>query len=299
MGTIHKPVLLKETIENLNIREDDIVLDGTINGGGHSTVICEKLGENGMVVGIDQDSDALERARKRLQKCKCKIALRMENFRNLDKVLKEIGVERIDKALFDLGLSSDQLEESGRGFSFQKDEPLIMTFNPDPKETDITAHEIVNKWKEESIADIIYGYGEEKFARKIAKGIVLAREENPIEKTVDLVKIIRNSVPGWYKRKKTNCATKTFQALRIAVNDEMLSTKEGVEKAIEYLNPGGRIAVISFHSIEDRLIKILFKEKQKKGVCAIITKKPIQPSKEELKENPRARSAKLRVCEKL
>ena len=174
----HIPVLLKEIIENLDIKKSDVVLDGTINGGGHSEVFCKKIGKEGTLIGIDSDSDALERANTRLSKNNCKIFLKQENFRNLDKVLAELGIEKIDKVLFDLGLSSDQLEISGRGFSFLKDEPLLMTFNPNPKETDITAREIVNSWDEENIADIIYGYGEERFARRIAKRIVEARKEN-------------------------------------------------------------------------------------------------------------------------
>jgi len=296
----HVPVLLKEIIEHLDIKESDIVLDGTINGGGHSEVFCKKLGKEGLLIGIDQDTTALARARERLSGCVCTISLRQENFRNLDKVLLELGVEKIDKALFDLGLSSDQLEASGRGFSFLRDEPLLMTFNPDPKETDITAKEIVNSWEEESIADIIYGYGEERFARRIARRIVEARKENPIETTTDLVEIIEKSIPARFRiGRKTHCATKTFQALRTAVNDEIRSAREGIEKAIEHLNKGGRVAVITFHSIEDRMVKMLFKEKEAEEICIILTKKPITPSEEEVKNNPRARSAKLRIVEKI
>ena len=181
-----------------------------------------------------------------------------------------------------------------------KDEPLLMTFNPAPTEADITAREIVNNWAEESIADIIYGYGEERFARRIARGIVEAREDRPIETTTGLVNIIKASVPAWYRAgRKTNPATKTFQALRIAVNDELRSAREGIEKAIDRARQGGRVAVITFHSLEDRMVKVFFKEQQAKGVCALVTKKPIAPTEEEVRANPRARSAKLRVCEKL
>ncbi len=294
----HIPVLLKETIEGLNIKENDIVLDGTINGGGHSFEICKKLSSKGMLIGIDQDTNALAKARERLHRCECQIFLKQENFRNLDVVIKEIGVEKIDKALFDLGLSSNQLEDSGRGFSFLKDEPLVMTFNPNPEDTDITAWEIVNKWEEENIADVIYGYGDEKFSRRIASNIIKRREESPINTTFELVDVIKGSVPGWYRRGKTHPATKTFQALRTAVNDEIRSTKDGIEKAVKHLNKGGRIAVITFHSKEDRLIKMFFKEKQKEGDCIVITKKPIAPTEEEVKDNPRCRSAKLRILEK-
>lgn len=294
----HVPVLLKETIEGLEIKESDVVLDGTINGGGHSFEICKRLGKEGVLVGIDQDSDALARAQERLHLCRCKIFLKQQNFRNLDKVLSEIGIEKIDKALFDLGLSSNQLEESGRGFSFLKNEPLVMTFNSNPKEGDITAWEIINNWEEGNIADVIYGYGDEKFSRKIASEIAKAREDKPINTTFELVEIVKRSVPGWYRRGKIHPATKTFQALRTAVNDELCSTKDGLEKASEYLSKNGRIAVITFHSKEDRLVKMFFKEKQKNGDYVVITKKPISPTKEEVKNNPRSRSAKLRILEK-
>ncbi len=296
----HIPVLLKEIIENLDIKESEVVLDGTINGGGHSVAFCEKLGKDGILVGIDQDTEALTRARERLSGCKCTTYLRQENFRNLDKVLDELEIKKIDKALFDLGMSSDQLESSGRGFSFMKDEPLLMTFNPNPKETDVTAKEIINNWEEENIADVIYGYGDERFARRIAKGIVIARKEKEIETTTELVEIIKKSVPVPYRiRRKTHFATKTFQALRTVTNDEIRSAREGVEKALDRLNKGGRVAVITFHSIEDRMVKLFFREKKAEGVCTILTKKPIAPGDEEVKQNPRARSAKLRIVEKL
>ncbi len=294
----HIPVLLKETMEGLDINKNDIVLDGTINSAGHSLEICKLLSENGILIGIDQDSNALKKAEEQLKGQKCKIFLKHENFRNLDKVLDELKIEKIDKVLFDLGLSSNQLEESGRGFSFLKDEPLKMTFNPNPKSTDITAWEIINKWDEENIADVIYGYGGEKFSRRIASNVIKERQEKPIDTTYELVEIIKRSVPSWYGRGKTHPATKTFQALRITVNDEMRSTKEGIEKAVERLRSGGKLAVITFHSTEDRLIKVFFKEKQKEGGFIIITKKPIPPTEEEVKNNPRSRSAKLRILQK-
>lgn len=295
----HVPVLLNEIIENLNIKESDIVLDGTINGGGHSEVFCKQLGKDGLLIGIDRDSEALERARKRFLELNCSIFLWEGNFKNLDIAISSSCVKKIDKSLFDLGLSSNQLELSGRGFSFLRDEPLIMTFSPNPKEGDITARDIVNDWEEENIADIIYGYGEERFSRRIARGIVEARKEKPIETTAELVEIIEKNIPAQYKRRKTHCATKTFQALRTAVNDEIQSAKQGIEKALKYTNKGGRVAVITFHSIEDRMVKNLFKEQKEKGVCKILTKKPIVPGYEEIKNNPRSRSAKLRIVERL
>ena len=296
----HIPVLLKEIIENLNINGSDIVLDGTINGGGHSEVFCKKLSKEGLLIGIDRDSNALKKARKKLSVLDCNIFLWEGNFRDLDIAISESGVKNIDKSLFDLGLSSNQLESSGRGFSFLKCEPLIMTFNPNPKEEDITAMDIVNDWEENNISDIIYGYGEERFSRRIAKGIVEARKEKPIKTTTELVEIIEKSIPARYRvGRRIHCATKTFQALRTAVNDEIQSAKQGIEKAIDYTNKGGVVAVITFHSIEDRMVKNLFKEQKEKGVCKILTKKPIVPGDEEIKDNPRSRSAKLRIVEKL
>lgn len=296
----HIPVLLKEVIEFLSSNEGDTVFDGTLGGGGHSKALCEKIGKKGTIIGTDQDSAALERARVALRSCESNIILRQDNFRNIARILDELGISQIDRALFDLGMSSDQLESSGRGFSFMKDEPLLMTFNPAPTEADITAHEIVNKWAEESIADIIYGYGEERFARRIARRIVEERSAHPIETTADLVEIVKKSVPVWYRSgRKTHCATKTFQALRIATNDELRSAREGIVGALSKMSKGGRVAVITFHSIEDRMAKTLLREKEREGVCKVITKKPIAPSEEEVRENPRARSAKLRVCEKL
>jgi len=284
----------------LNINGSDIVLDGTINGGGHSEVFCKKLSKEGLLIGIDRDSNALKKARKKLSVLDCNIFLWEGNFRDLDVAISESGVKNIDKSLFDLGLSSNQLESSGRGFSFLKCEPLIMTFNPNPKEEDITAMDTVNDWEENNISDIIYGYGEERFSRRIAKGIVEARKEKPIKTTTELVEIIEKSIPARYRvGRRIHCATKTFQALRTAVNDEIQSAKQGIEKAIDYTNKGGVVAVITFHSIEDRMVKNLFKEQKEKGVCKILTKKPIVPGDEEIKDNPRSRSAKLRIVEKL
>ncbi|GMQ95508.1 MAG: 16S rRNA (cytosine(1402)-N(4))-methyltransferase RsmH [Patescibacteria group bacterium] len=293
----HIPVLLKEVLSGLEIRSGETVLDATLGGGGHSTAICEIIGSGGTLVGLDQDSGALAAAKERLEKGACTVQLAQENFRDLDKALDKFGIGEIDKALFDLGMGTHQLEGSGRGFSFQKDEPLIMTFDPHPTENDLTAREIVNNWDEENIADILYGYGGERFARRIAKGIAKARKEGPIERTSELVEIIKKSVPAFYRKGKTHPATKTFQALRITANDEIGSLKEGLGKALRRLKKGGRVAVISFHSIEDRIVKIFFKEEAKSGEYKIITKKPIAPSRGEIAENPRARSAKLRIIE--
>jgi 16S rRNA (cytosine1402-N4)-methyltransferase len=295
---MHIPVLLKEVIENFTLKEGDTVIDATINTGGHAKEFCKLIGEKGTLIGIDLDQDALDEASKILENEKCKKVLERNNFRNLDEVLKKENIEKVDAVLLDLGFSSDQMDESGRGFSFQRNEPLLMTLKKNPTEEDLTAKEIVNNWEEENIADVIYGYGEEKFSRQIARKIVEMRKEKPFETTQDLVGAIEKAVPNWYKHKKIHFATKTFQALRITVNDEIKALKEGLVKGIEALNEDGRMAVISFHSIEDRAVKQFFNSKKQDGVGKVITKKPITPSAEEVKDNPRSRSAKLRVFQK-
>ncbi|MEK7066178.1 MAG: 16S rRNA (cytosine(1402)-N(4))-methyltransferase RsmH, partial [Patescibacteria group bacterium] len=218
----HIPVLLNEAVEGLNVHSGDTILDGTFGGGGHSSLICEKIGKAGRLIAIDADSEAKERAEKKSWNCNFEFVT--DNFRNLDELLKAKGIEKIDGALFDLGLSSFQLDDSGRGFTFQKDEPLKMTFHT--KEGGLTAEEIINDWDENNLADIIYGYGGEQFSRRIAKGIVEAREEKPIKMTFELVRIIESAVPNFYKLRKIHCTTKTFQAIRIAVNDEMGAVRE-------------------------------------------------------------------------
>ncbi len=295
--SVHKSVLLQEAIDGLNLKEGLRVLDGTINGGGHSSVICQKIGKSGVLIGMDLDQEALARAEKHLKSCKATTYLIEDNFRNMGRSMKKYGVENFDAILLDLGLSSDQLGVSERGFSFQVDEPLLMTFKKELSENDLTAREIVNTWDEEHIADIIYGYGEERFSRRIARNIVLARKEGLIERTKDLVSIVEQAVPSWYKNGRTHSATKTFQALRTAVNDEIESLREGLEKGIKSLSPKGRIAVISFHSIEDRVVKRILKKAAKEDKGVVVTKKPIVPTAKEIKENPRARSAKLRIFE--
>ncbi|MEK7569808.1 MAG: 16S rRNA (cytosine(1402)-N(4))-methyltransferase RsmH [Patescibacteria group bacterium] len=278
MSSIHRAVLLNEIIEGLDLGKDSIVLDTTYGGGGHSKEILKRFPEI-RLISIDQD--------------KSTDAAYHENFRNLDAVLVREKVGQIDSIIFDLGLSSDQLEHSGRGFTFAKDEPLAMTMDPD---ADLTAEVIANNWSEKNLADIIYGYGEERYARRIAKAIVETRSKKSIRTTGELVKIIEGAVR---RRGKVHPATKTFQALRIAVNDELGSLKEGLEKGFRALKGGGRMAVISFHSLEDRIVKNFNKEKVKEGGGKLINKKPIVASEEEIKNNKRARSAKLRVIEKI
>lgn len=294
----HISVLLQEVISGLSVKSGETFVDMTINGGGHSSAICPSLGKNGCLIGIDQDKDALSRSEKKLSGCDARIILSENNFRNIKKIAEENGVQKIDKVLFDLGLSTNELESSGRGFSFKKDEPLLMTFAADTSKVAFTARDIVNEWDEENIRTILFGYGDERFAKSISKKIVLVRDMKPIMTTMELVEVVRAAVPAWYRNGKIHCATKTFQALRIAVNDEMGSLSEALNDAWGLLSPKGRIAVISFHSLEDRIVKRYFREKAKEGEGILITKKPIAPSVEEIRANPRARSAKLRIIEK-
>lgn len=293
----HISVLLQETIDSLDPHEGDTVLDGTLGSGGHARLLCGRIGPSGMLIGIDADTDAIDRAQKALAGCAARIHLVCENTRHLDRILAELGVSHVNRIVFDLGISTPQLEDSGRGFSFQREEPLVMTFATEGDR--ITARDIVNEWQEESLADVIYGFGEERFARRIAKAIVGARTSQPIETTTQLVQVIADAVPAWYRRGKTHYATRTFQALRIATNEELTAIKEMVEKGFRALAPGGRMAVISFHSLEDRIIKQFFKATVSSGQGTLVHKKPIAPSTEEVRTNPRARSAKLRTIEKL
>ena len=295
---MHIPVLLKESTEFLNPESGDVILDATINGGGHSEEILKLIEEKGKLIGIDQDGEVLNKLKEKWKDRK-NVLLAKDNFRNLDKVLESLKIEKINGAIFDIGVSSSQIDESGRGFSFQKDEPLLMTMKAEIEPDDLTAKEIVNNWSEKDLADVIWEYGEERFSRRIAKNIARRRELKKFETTMELVDAIRESVPSFYRdSRKINCATRTFQALRIAINDELGALKEGVKKAWGFLREGGRLAVISFHSLEDRIVKNYFKELAAKNEGKILTKKPVIPSEEEVKNNPRSRSAKLRAIEK-
>lgn len=294
----HKPVLLHESLERLAIRSDDVVLDATLGGAGHAKEIVAKLGAKGTFIGFDADKDAITRAGDALKGAEAKVILVEGNFRNVESYLGKHGIPHLDKALFDLGWSGFQIA-AGRGFSFQKDEPLLMTYSSSIGENTLTAGKIVNTWAEESIADVVYGWGEENFSRRIAKGIVEARTKKPIATSQELAAIISDSVPAFYRRGRRHPATKTFQGLRIAVNDEMGALKEGLSSAWKSLNTDGRLAVISFHSVEDREVKKMMLEWSREGDGERITKSPIRPSREEVVANPRSRSAKLRVIRKL
>ncbi len=294
----HQSVLLDEVMTGLSIAPEDVVVDATVGGTGHFKAMLAALGSEGTLIGIDADHEAIERAREVLAEDKRAdrpVAHVVEdNFRNLDRVLGRLKIDRISKALFDLGWSGYQLG-LGRGFSFQGDEPLLMTYgNPD---VGTTAAELVNTMPEKELADIIYAYGEERFSRQIAKSIVRARAQKTIVSTGELVAAIEAGVPASYRTGRIHPATKTFQALRIAVNDEFGAIEEGVTAAISRLSEGGRVAVITFHSIEDRIVKNLFRTAEQSGKGSVLTKKVIAPSREEVIRNPRSRSAKLRVFE--
>lgn len=290
----HRSVLLHEALENLAIQEDDIVVDATLGGAGHAKAIAARLSKKGTLIGFDLDADAVARAKEALADAKAQVHLVEANFRNLGPELSKLGIGRITKALFDLGWSSFQLDV-GRGFSFLKDEPLQMTY---AKNGTLTATKIVNEWEESSIADVLYGWGEERYARRIAKMIVERRTLKPFESSKELAEAIKQAVPAGYRYGRIHPATRTFQALRIAVNDELGALEIALRSAWEHLSPGGRIAIITFHSIEDRIVKRAFAKWEKEGTGTRVTKKPIMPSENELQENPRARSAKLRVIEK-
>lgn len=294
-GKRHQSVLLHEAVEQLEIASDDVVVDATLGGAGHARAIAERLGERGVLIGFDLDSDAIERARSSLKDSQCRVHLVEANFRHVDEELMKLGIRYTTKALFDLGWSTHQLD-SGRGFSFRNDEPLLMTYSQ--KGEGLTAATIVNEWAEESIADVIFGWGEERYARRIAKALVAARKKKPIRTSQELAEIVKSAVPAKYRHGRIHPATRTFQALRIAVNDELGALQEGLAAAWEMLKIDGRIAVITFHSLEDRMVKQLFVEWERRGVGKRIIKKPIVPSRAEIAENPRSRSGKLRVISK-
>ncbi|OGZ03758.1 MAG: 16S rRNA (cytosine(1402)-N(4))-methyltransferase [Candidatus Lloydbacteria bacterium RIFCSPHIGHO2_01_FULL_41_20] len=296
---MHIPVLLHEVMEGLNPKRGETVLDATLGGGGHARALLRAISAKGTLIGLDEDEDAISRVKKKLIGISGKKILIRSNFRNLKSSLKKKKIFRIHKAIFDLGFSTFQLEDSKRGFSFSRDEPLQMTFGKNKKRYIFTAYEIVNEWEEKNLGDIIAYYGEEKFASRIARAIVTARLSGEIKTSIALAEIVKSAVPGWYRRGRIHSATKTFQAIRIAVNDELSALKIGLADAIEMLSREGRIAVISFHSLEDRIVKQFFKEWSRRGVLSILTKRPVTPGASEINKNPRARSAKLRIAQKI
>lgn len=290
----HQSVLLHEALDALEVQKSDTVVDATLGGAGHAKALAEKLGSEGICIGIDADADAIERAKSALAGIHARSIFLHTNFRHLKAEIQSRDIEGIDKALFDLGWSSFQLT-AGRGFSFLSEEPLGMAYD---KEQGLTAETIVNEWEESSIADVLFGWGEERYARRIARAIVEARERRPLRTARELAEVIKGAVPPAYRYGRIHPATKTFQALRIAVNDELGALEEGMRGAWEMLRPQGRIAIITFHSLEDRIVKRQFLAWEREGAGVRITKKPLLPTEEELRDNPRARSAKLRVIEK-
>lgn len=295
----HITVLLKEAVNALDLKKDSVVVDCTLGSGGHAREIVSKLGSKGIYIGIDADRASIEENHSLYTKTKAHVFLIEGNFRDIAKILRKQNIEQVDAILADLGWRMEQFEGvSGelRGFSFKKDEPLAMTFGS-PKDYPFTAYEIVNEWDEEDIANVIYAYGEERFSRRIAKAIVHARAKEPIATSLALAKIVEHAVP-MQKNKRTHPATKTFQALRIAVNDELDALRALLQDGFEALASGGRMAIITFHSLEDRIVKETFRSYTRDQKAVLVTKKPIEPTNEELQTNKRARSAKLRILEK-
>ena len=306
----HVSVLLWECIEGLNIKPDGIYVDGTLGGAGHSSEIVKRL-DSGRHIGIDRDNVALKAAGERLSPWADKVTLVHSNFCEIKQVLDDLNIEGVDGILLDLGVSSPQLDDGARGFSYMADAPLDMRMN---NEDPLTAHDVVNTWPYEELKRILYDYGEERYAPQIASAICRKRELKPIETTLELVDVIRSAVPPAALREKQHPAKRSFQAIRIAVNDELGSVEKVMRDAIPKLNKGGRLAVITFHSLEDRIVKNAMVAASKGCTCPpsfpvcvcgkkpqvkLITRKPIVSGDEELEMNPRARSAKLRICEKL
>ena len=306
----HVSVLLDECIHALNIKPDGIYVDGTLGGAGHSSQIAARL-TTGRLIGIDRDPKALKAAGERLAPYGDRVTLVHSNFSQIDEVLENLGIEGVDGILLDLGVSSPQLDEAERGFSYMADAPLDMRMN---SEDSLTAHEVVNTWPREELRRILYEYGEERYAPQIAAAIERRRAVKPIETTLELVDVIRSAMPPQALREKQHPAKRSFQAIRIAVNDELGAVGRVMEVAVPKLNKGGRLAIITFHSLEDRLVKNGMASNAKGCTCPpsfpvcvcgnkprvkLISKKPIVSGDEELERNPRARSAKLRVCEKL
>lgn len=310
MEYTHEPVLLNECIEGLAIRSDGVYVDGTLGRAGHAREIASRL-ETGRLIAIDRDQAALDAAPARFGALMDRVTLVHGNFRDLSGLLDGLGVGAVDGMLFDLGVSSPQLDDSARGFSYGKDAPLDMRMD---RTSGLTAAEVVNTWGERELKEIFWKYGEERYAGSIAAAVVRARGQAPIETTLQLVEIIRSAMPAAALREKQHPAKRTFQAIRIAVNDELGAEEELLRGAVARLKPGGRLAVISFHSLEDRLVKTAFAAAAKGCTCPpdfpvcvcgktpevrLVTRKPIVASEEEVQRNPRARSAKLRVAEKL
>lgn len=310
MNFQHTPVLLNEIIENLNIKEDGIYVDGTLGGAGHSKEIAKRL-KTGKLIGIDQDVNALKKSEEVLSPYKDNVILVHNNYENIDVVLKELNIPKVDGILLDIGVSSHQLDEESRGFSYHNDAPLDMRMD---KSNTISAWDVVNNYSQKELEQIIFDYGEDRWAKRIAEFIVMEREEKSIDTTLELVSAIKKAIPKAVRMEGNHPAKKTFQAIRIEVNRELEVLKNSIEKMVDLLNPGGRLLIITFHSLEDRIVKEHFRELYKDCICPpeipqcvcekrreikIITRKPIIPSDKEISDNLRSRSSKLRIAEKI
>ena len=310
MEFVHKSVLLKETIDGLKIKPDGIYVDGTLGGGGHASEVARRLSDKGSIIGIDQDAAAIEAAGIRLKDFGEKVIIVRSNYCDMKSQLGKLGIDKVDGIVLDLGVSSYQLDTAERGFSYREDAPLDMRMDRRQK---MTARDIVNDYEERELYRVIRDYGEDKFAKNIAKHIVAARQKAPIETTGQLTEIIRASIPMKFQKKSGHPAKRTFQAIRIELNQELEVLKNSLDAMIDLLNPGGRLCIITFHSLEDRIVKSAFRKNENPCTCpsdfpvcvcgkiskgSIITRKPILPSKEEMKENSRAKSAKLRIFER-
>jgi len=306
----HITVLLKETVDSLDIKPDGLYVDCTLGGGGHSEYLLSQLSSEGRLIAFDQDETAIKHAKERLKKYENQLTIVKSNFRYIKEELNNLGIYEVDGILFDLGVSSPQLDVAERGFSFHQDAPLDMRMN---REQSLSAYEVVNEWSYEQIVKIFFRYGEEKFSKQVARKIEEARKKKPIETTFELVEIIKDAIPAPARRTGGHPAKRIFQAIRIAVNDELGVFEEALKDAITLVKTGGRISVITFHSLEDRICKTIFKEASSlpplppglpiipdefKPKLKLITRKPLLPTDEELNENKRSRSAKLRVAEK-
>lgn len=306
----HTSVLLKETIENLKIKPDGIYVDGTLGGAGHSSHICERLSATGRLIGIDQDEAAIAAAGKRLEPYQNQVTIIRSNYCDMVPRLAEIGVTGVDGILLDLGVSSYQLDNAERGFTYREDVPLDMRMD---QRNALSAYEVVNDYSEENLSRILHEYGEERFGRKIAHNICVSRQQAPIRTTGELIEIIKRSIPAKIRATGGHPAKRTFQAIRIEVNQELTVLSESLDGMIDLLNDGGRLCVITFHSLEDRIVKNIFRKNEhpctcppefpvcvcgKKSKGTVVTRKPILPGEEEMETNPRSKSAKLRVFER-
>ena len=307
----HKSVLLDETIESLDIKPDGIYVDGTLGGGGHASEVCRRLGDKGRFIGIDQDADAIAAASERLKEFGDKVTIVRSNYENIDEVLKELGISQVDGIYLDLGVSSYQLDTAERGFTYREDDaPLDMRMD---QRNEMTAKDIVNTYSESELFHIIKNYGEDRFAKNIAKHIVRARQEKEIETTGELIESIKAAIPAKVRATGGHPAKRTFQAIRIELNKELEVLENSIDKMTDLLAPGGRLSIITFHSLEDRIVKNRFRINENPCTCPpdfpvcmcgkkskgrVVTRKPILPSEEELSENKRSKSAKLRVFEK-